>query len=396
MGLDDAIGKSNELAAVSFLPAGVKDVKAMTSDEPFYEKGSEVFNGVLVPPLDSDYLQYTPNNKLLQFLKISMSEQDKSSLSYEQARLRAMALYTESLRNVNENSYATSNDNSLMVVTSMVDEYKGMISEQEFKEIPIGLSELTSEQLLRLVNEHAETIKISANDRFQRWGAAFCIFTTAITLVSLITGPGSIPVAVGKKVGTTALSKFLKFVAVKISVFYASTLGRAILIGEVAGDALITYQELMNVANEAIDPSIRADKTGWEYVSKSMVSNLPHYEKYSYKYIMKPSEMLALLAIWERGDRAVLDIRLRNLIYGKSARFKTDASTFARIKYRINRIGNGVERQLGTPSLFPAFSLALRIFARMTAKRGIPVLGTILSAGMWFSRVQQYDDTQRR
>jgi hypothetical protein len=391
MNSDKSIFKRDDTSLTIF-PGGTQDTAAFAAPNVREEGGMTVFNGSIVPPLDSDYLQFTPNNRLLSFLNISLSEQDKQKLSYENARRRAQRLYTESV----ETDNLASKDHSLAIVNSVIDDYSGNISSQEFAELQIGLSEITSEQLLKLVDESARQIKVSANDRLQIFTTVFCVVTTAITVATLFAGAGTTtaPTAAAKKAGTSALRKFLNHVTGKMAAFYAGTLGKLLLVSEVAGDVLVTSQEVINVWDELSDPSVRANRDMWSVVSRLMQTPAKP-NKIVYRYIMKPVEMIALLAIWERGDRSALDSRLRNLIYGKPAYFATDMKTFGKIKYRIGRIGRDVEKQLGTPSLFPAFSLVLRIMARLAAQKGVPVVGPFLSGSMWLFRFKQLDDRQK-
>jgi hypothetical protein len=372
---------------LTIFPGGQADTTALVSED-IRTQSQVLWNGSIVPPLDSDYLQYTPNNKLLSFLNIALSDQDKSNLSYEEARRRAQRLYTDAVENAN----ISQADHSLQIVNSIMDDYSGSISSQEFSELQIGLSEITSEQLLRLVDESARQIKVSANDRLQILTTVFCLITTAITVATLVTaGTTTAPTVAAKQAGKASLRKFLNHIATKTAALYAGTLGRLLLVSEVAGDVLVTSKEVLNVWDELSDPAVRANKDMWKVVS-SLMQGQQKGEQVVYKYIMKPSEMIALLAIWERGDRSVLDIRLRNLIYGKTAYFPTDMNTFAKIKYRIGRIGREVDRQLGTPSLFPAFTLMLRVMSRLAAKKGIPVVGPLMSGSMWLFRFKQLDD----
>jgi hypothetical protein len=372
---------------LTVFPGGQLDTAALVA--PDVRPANQVmWNGSIVPPLDSDYLQYTPNNKLLSFLNIALSDQDKTNLSYEEARRRAQRLYTDAVENAN----LSSSDHSLQLVNSIIDDYNGSITTQEFTDLQIGLSELTSEQLLRLVDESARQIKVLANDRLQILTTIFCLITMVITVATLVTaGSTTAPTIAAKQAGKASLRKFLNHISARAAALYAGTLGRLLLVSEVAGDVFVTSQEVLNVWDELSDPSVRANKEMWKVVS-SMMQQQPKGEKIVYKYIMKPVEMIGLLAIWERGDRSVLDSRLRNLIYGKTAYFPTDMNTFAKIKYRIGRIGRDVDRQLGTPSLFPAFSLMLRVMSRLAAKKGIPVVGPLMSSGMWLFRFKQLDD----
>jgi hypothetical protein len=382
----DLLKDSIATVPATILPAGEADIAALNST-PSRRQGTILNNGMILPPLDSDYLQYTPNNKLLNFMNLALSVQSIDDKSFERAKRRARELYTESVMS----QQLANKDNSLMVVKTIIDEYTTEVSEQEFEYVQIGLRELTSEQLLRLVDEHARMVKVSLNDRLQIITTIFCIITTAITICTLVTsGPGaSIPQA-AKETGKTALKRFINYITTRLSTLYASTLGRLLLVGEVIGDMTITSREIVNVWNEAFDPNVRSDRNAWLSISKALVSKNP--DKFVYQYVMKPSEMIGLLAIWERGDRAVLDQRLRNLIYGKPCYFPTNMRDFQWIKFRISRIGRNVERQIGTPSLFPAFSLVLRIFSRIANKKGVPIVGSILSGGMWLFRVKQFDE----
>jgi hypothetical protein len=382
----DLLKDSIATVPATILPAGEADIAALNST-PSRRQGTILNNGMILPPLDSDYLQYTPNNKLLNFMNLALSVQSIDDKSFERAKRRARELYTESVMS----QQLANKDNSLMVVKTIIDEYTNEVSEQEFEYVQIGLRELTSEQLLRLVDEHARMVKVSLNDRLQIITTIFCIITTAITICTLVTsGPGaSIPQA-AKETGKTALKRFINYITTRLSTLYASTLGRLLLVGEVIGDMTITSREIVNVWNEAFDPNVRSDRNAWLSISKALVSKNP--DKFVYQYVMKPSEMIGLLAIWERGDRAVLDQRLRNLIYGKPCYFPTNMRDFQWIKFRISRIGRNVERQIGTPSLFPAFSLVLRIFSRIANKKGVPIVGSILSGGMWLFRVKQFDE----
>lgn len=386
---NDLLKKGTQLATTVF-PGGADDVAAFANDP----KQEQFYNGVIIPPMESDYLQYQPNNKLLHFMNLSLSAQDRDNRSFEVARRRAQELYTNDV--VSPSFGGTGDDHSLFVIKSMIKDYSNSVTVQEFEEIGLGLRELTSEQLLRMIDEQARMVKTTANDRLQMIMLIFMVLTTAITAYTLVTtGPGAVPVEGAKKVGTTALRKFLASCAGKLSTLYASTVGRAFLIAELAGDVTLTMQEVSNCWSEMTDPHIRADADTWAQITRYMNATREN-NSIVYSYYMKPSEMIGLFAIWERGDRSVLDSRLRNLIYGKSAYFKTDLNNFSKVKFRIGKIGKYVERQIGTPSLFPAFGLMLRIFSRMAAARGSVVLGRLLSAGLWLTRLERVDDLGRR
>jgi hypothetical protein len=347
-------------------------------------------NGVILPPLDSDYLQYAPNNKLLNFMNLAISAQSIDDKSFEKARQKAREFYTQSVIS----QQLANRDNSLMVVKTIIDEYTNEVSEQEFEYVQIGLRELTAEQLLRLVDEHARMIKVSMNDRLQIVTTIFCIVTTALTVYTLIaTGPGAATSHTMKEAGRSALKRFLTHISTRLSTLYASTLGRLLLVSEVIGDMTITSGEIVNVWNEASDPNIRSDRDAWLSISKALKSKNP--DRFVYQYVMKPAEMIGLLAIWERGDRSVLDQRLRNLIYGKPCYFPTNMRDFQWIKFRISRVGRNVERQIGTPSLFPAFSLVLRILSRIAKSHDVPIIGPILTGGMWLFRIKQFDEQRK-
>lgn len=384
------IDSSQQKAPLTLFPAGSADLDAFAKD--IRSQGVQNFwNGSLVPPLDSDYLQYTPNNKLLHFMSKAISMQGSDELSYEKARMRAKALYTDAMKM----SSVTSADHSLHIVSSIIDEYTGQISQQEFQEIQMDLESLTNEQLLRMIDEQARLIKVTANDHMQVWTTVFCLITTAITIFTLFTtGPGAAGPAALKKTGGSALKRFIGFFSGRIGAMYATTLGKLLLVGESLGDVVITSQEIINVWNEMTDPAVRADADSWKDITRYM-NDTKQPEKIVYKYIMKPSEMIGLLAIWDRGDRSVLDYRMRNLIFGKTCYFPTDMKNFQRIKFRISRIGRGVEHQLGTPSLFPAFSLALRLLSKFAARKGAPIIGPIMSGGMWIFRFKQLDEQQK-
>lgn len=385
----DLLKDSIATLPASILPAGDADIAALNST-PTRKQGAILSNGIIMPPMDSDYLQYTPNNKLLNFMNLAMSVQSKDDKSFEKARRKAQEFYTESVMS----QQLSNRDNSLMVIKTIIDEYTNEVSEQEFEYVQIGLRELTAEQLLRLVDEHARLVKASANDKLQVVTTIFCVITTAITVYTLVTtGPGATAPAAAQAAGRTALRKFMTHIATRVSALYASTLGRLLLVSEMVGDMAITSREIANVWNEASDPNVKSDRDAWYSISKALTSKTP--DRFVHQYIMKPSEMIGLLAIWERGDRSVLDQRLRNLIYGKPCYFPTNMRDFQWIKFRISRIGRDVERQIGTPSLFPAFSLVLRIFARVAQQKGVPFIGPILSGGMWLFRAKQFDEQQK-
>jgi hypothetical protein len=323
-------------------------------------------------------------------MNMALSAQSKDALSYSKARKRAQEFYTESLIS------QQGKDHSLHIVNSIIDEYTGLVSKQEFTDLQIGLTELTSEQLLRLVDENARLIKVAANDKLQIVTSVFCVITAALTVVTLLSaGTATVPTAAARAAGISGLRKFILFTTTKLGTLYSSTIGKMLLVSEVAGDAYITSQEIVNVWNEAADPNVRSDRDAWLRVS-SLMSAAKQKEAVAYQYIMKPSEMMALLAIWERGDRAALDPRLRNLIYGKSVYFPSDMATFQKIKFRISRIGLGVERQIGTPSLFPAFSLVLRVLGRFAAAKGAPIVSPLIAGTLWLFRFKQFDENQRR
>jgi len=385
----DPLKDSIATTSATIFPAGEADITALTG-APSRQQGSVMSNGIILPPLDSDYLQYTPNNRLLNFMNLALSVQSADDKSFEKARRKAQEFYTESVMS----QQLANRDNSLMVIKTIIDEYSNEVSEQEFEYVQIGLRELTSEQLLKLVDEHARMVKASANDRLQIITTIFCVITTAITVCTLITtGPGAVAPQATKDAGRAALKKFMAYIATRLSSLYASTLGRLLLVSEMIGDMAITSREIANVWNEASDPNVRSDRDAWLSISKALTSKNP--DKFVYQYVMKPSEMIGLLAIWERGDRSVLDQRLRNLIYGKPCYFPTNMRDFQWVKFRISRVGRDVERQIGTPSLFPAFSLVLRIFSRVAQKRGIPFIGPVLSGGMWLFRIKQFDEQQK-
>jgi hypothetical protein len=323
-------------------------------------------------------------------MSLALSVQSADDRSFEKARKKALEFYTESVMS----QQLANRDNSLMIVKTIIDEYTNEAIDQELQYVQIGLRELTAEQLLRLVDEHARMVKVSLNDRLQIITTIFCIITTAITVCMLTTAnPATAASQAAKDAGKTALKRFLTHITTRLSTLYASTLGRLLLVTEVVGDLAVTSREIVNVWNEALDPDVRADRNAWLSISKAMTTKNP--DKFVYQYIMKPSEMIGLLAIWERGDRSVLDYRLRNLIYGKPCYFPTTAKDFQWIKYRISRVGRNVEKQIGTPSLFPAFSLVLRIFSRVAQKKGVPLIGPVLSGGMWLFRIRQLDEQQR-
>lgn len=383
------LNDSSAVAPATLFPAGENDVAALNST-PTRQQGAILSNGVILPPLDSDYLQYTPNNKLLNFMNLAMSVQSADERSFEKARKKAQEFYTEAVIS----QQLANRDNSLMVIKTIIDEYTSEVSDQELRYVQIGLRELTSEQLLKLVDEHARMVKVSLNDRLQIVTTIFCIITTAITVCTLTTtGPGAATSQAMKEAGKTGLRKFLTHITTRLSSIYATTLGRLLLVSEMVGDLAITSREIVNVWNEAFDPDVRSDRSAWLSISKALNSKKP--DKFVYQYIMKPSEMIGLLAIWERGDRSVLDQRLRNLIYGKPCYFPTNARDFQWIKYRISRVGRNVEKQIGTPSLFPAFSLVLRIFSRVAQRKGVPLIGPVLSGGMWLFRIKQFDEQQK-
>jgi hypothetical protein len=385
----DLLKDSTTTSPATIFPAGEADVAALNST-PSRQQGATLSNGIILPPLDSDYLQYTPNNKLLSFMNLAMSVQSSSDRSFEKARKKAQEFYTNAVIS----QQLANRDNSLMVVKTIIDEYTLEASDQELEYVQIGLRELTSEQLLRLVDEHARMVKVGLNDRLQMITTIFCIMTTALTVCSLITASSTITASqAAKEVGRNALRKFMTHIATRLSTLYASTLGRLLLVSEVVGDLAITSREVVNVWNEAFDPNIRSDRSAWLSISKAMTSKKP--DRFVYQYIMKPSEMIGLLAIWERGDRSVLDQRLRNLIYGKPCYFPTNAQDFQWIKFRISRVGRNVEKQIGTPSLFPAFSLVLRILSRMAQSKGVPLVGSVLAGGMWLFRIKQFDEQQK-
>jgi hypothetical protein len=385
----DFLKDSVATAPATLFPAGEPDVAALNS-APSRRQGAFLSNGIILPPLDSDYLQYTPSNKLLNFMSLALSVQSADDRSFEKARKKALEFYTESVMS----QQLANRDNSLMIVKTIIDEYTNEAIDQELQYVQIGLRELTAEQLLRLVDEHARMVKVSLNDRLQIITTIFCIITTAITVCMLTTAnPATAASQAAKDAGKTALKRFLTHITTRLSTLYASTLGRLLLVTEVVGDLAVTSREIVNVWNEAFDPDVRADRNAWLSVSKAMTTKNP--DKFVYQYIMKPSEMIGLLAIWERGDRSVLDYRLRNLIYGKPCYFPTTAKDFQWIKYRISRVGRNVEKQIGTPSLFPAFSLVLRIFSRVAQKKGVPLIGPVLSGGMWLFRIRQLDEQQR-
>jgi hypothetical protein len=385
----DFLKDSAATANATLFPAGEPDIVAL-SNTPSRKQGAVLSNGIIMPPLDSDYLQYTPNNRLLNFMNLALSVQSADDRSFERARKKALEFYTESVMS----QQLANRDNSLMIVKTIIDEYTNEVTDQELKYVQIGLRELTAEQLLRLVDEHARLVKVSLNDRLQIVTTIFCIITTAITICMLTTANPAVATSqAAKETGKAALRQFLSHITTRLSALYASTLGRLLLVTETIGDLAITSREIVNVWNEAFDPDIRTDRSAWLSISKAMISKNP--DRFVYQYIMKPSEMIGLLAIWERGDRSVLDHRLRNLIYGKPCYFPTNAKDFQWIKYRISRVGRNVERQIGTPSLFPAFSLVLRIFSRVAQKKGIPLIGSVLSGGMWLFRIGQLNEQQK-
>jgi hypothetical protein len=337
-------------------------------------------------------MQYAPNNKLLKFLDRALASNHKDEDSYVKARQQAKQLYQESVL-----SGANSRDNSLSIVSSVVNDYREVAGDQALEEVAIGLRELTAEQLLKVIDDNARMVKCSVNDVFQVVTTIFCCVTTALTLSTLLaSGPGAVAPAAASQVGKLAVSRFLKHVVSKIGTIYAGTLGRLLLVSEVAGDAVITGQEIATMWSEMIDPDVRADISSWSSISRTMkVAPTAAETKILHRYILKPAEMIGLLAAWERGNRSYIDVRLRNLIYGRSAYFATNQTLFSRITFRVDKIGRDVERQIGTPSLFPAFSLMLRLLGRIASNRLSPAAAPVIAGGLWLFRFKQFTENTK-
>jgi len=376
---------------LSFFPQGstIAEVAAPVA----YKEESMRYNGALVPPSDIDYMQYAPNNKLLQFLDKAMATSHKDEDSFAKAKSQAKRLYEESILS----GSSSERDNSLSVISAVVNDYREVAGDQAMQEVTIGLRELTAEQMLKVIDDNARMIKCSVNDRFQVLTTIFCCITTAITMSTLITsGPASAAPAVASQAGKVALNQFLKHVVSKIGAAYAGTLGRLMLVSEVAGDAVITGQEMAEVWSSTINPDVRADITTWTAISRAMkVTPTASETKILHRYILKPSEMIGLLAAWERGNRSFIDVRLRNLIYGRSAYFMTNQTQFSRVTFRTDKVGRDVERQLGTPSLFPAFSLMLRILGRVASNRLTPIAAPLVGGGLWLFRFKQFTENTK-
>jgi len=352
------------------------------------------YNCRLLPPLDSDYLQFTPNNNLMRFMNMTMMEEKKrgSELSVDQARARAADFYTQSVKSGEYERSSLRGDQSLTLINDLIHEYRSEVGETEFRNLQIGFEELTSEQLLRIVNEQALHLKSSINDKVQRWTLVACIITTALTAVALFTtGPGAAVPAAANQASKSAIARFAAFIGSKISAFYALTIGKAFLAAEFIGDGYITVQELMNVWDESLSNELRADVAHWKSITKQMMrdkigQNIP------YTYVMKPSEMISLFTMWEKGDRSLIHPQLRNLIYGHPACFSGNSGVFSSVTHWINKAGNSVVEQIGTPSLFPAFALVLRVLSRAAAHKLTAPATIILNAGMWVLRGRQISE----
>jgi hypothetical protein len=382
---------SQQLDSLTIFPSGEEDVKAFRAD-PAPPKDGKILNGSILPPLESDYLQYNPNNQMLSFLNKALSLQASDARSYGEARKRARALYTTTLL-----SQKGSSDQSLMIVKEVVDNYTNTVSEQERINLAIGLNELTAEQLLRLVDEQARLVKVGLNEKLEMVTLLMCVITTAITVYTVFqsVGVAATPAKLAGDAAKGAVRRFLSSICSGISSFFGTAISRMVMVSSAIGDLAVTASEIANVWDDITDGYVRSDRDSWLRIS-TMMRSVKNPEPYVYQYVMKPSEMIGLFAIWERGERAVLDSGLRNLIYGKPVYFATNSHTFANIKYRISRVGKSVEYQLGTPSLFPAFALALRLFARMAKVRAMPIASSVAGVAQWKFRWEMLKENSRQ